>query len=178
MLRIFLPNMYVSKCKYIPLMELKDKGIDTLLVDVDNTLIPLETNEPSDDVYCFMDKCKVVGIEVILVSNNVKSRVSYLANKCGWKYYSFALKPFPFIFMHIMKKHELRHDKIAIVGDQLFTDVLGGNSLNIFTILCKPIKLEDKTNSTWILRKLENRVFKYFEKTNKMNRGKFDDDTM
>ena len=44
--------------------------------------------------------------------------------------------------------------------------------------LSKPIKLEYKLNSTWILRKLENRVFKHFEKTNEMNRGKFDDNTM
>ena len=101
----------------------------------------------------------VVAKDADLLSNSKEKRVEPFANKIGLNYISLALKPLPFGFFKAKKALGLKHKEVAIVGDQIFTDVLGGNLVGVKTLLLTPIKLET-TKGFVFKRKLEKIVYK------------------
>ena len=103
----YVPDLLVDKLDDINLLTLKEKGINYLLVDVDNTLVDLRSEEPTSSALIFLEKARDNGIHVILISNNFKKRVSSLADRFKVPYISFALKPFPFLYKRIMKKYKV-----------------------------------------------------------------------
>ena len=83
---------------------------------------------PSQDVVDFIHKLKRNGIEVALCSNSPSSRGKNFGKHLPVsKTYPFSCKPFPFCFKKAMKDHGLKASQIAILGDQMYTDILGGN---------------------------------------------------
>ena len=72
----YVPDLLVDKLDDINLLTLKEKGINYLLVDVDNTLVDLRSEEPTSSALIFLEKARDNGIHVILISNNFKKRVS------------------------------------------------------------------------------------------------------
>ena len=178
MIKMLVPDLCISSCERIPIKMLQEKGIKVLMADIDNTLISLDTIETNANVHLFLKKMKDAGIVVVLVSNNIKSRVEAFANKCGCNYYSFALKPYPFVFNRVLKDCGINSNELAIIGDQLFTDVLGGKFVKSYTILCKPIVANSGFITTRIFRIFEDLSFRRFEKKGWMVKGEYDDETV
>ncbi|MCI6271466.1 MAG: YqeG family HAD IIIA-type phosphatase [Erysipelotrichaceae bacterium] len=157
---IFKPDIYIKDFSDLDLNFLKTIGIKVIILDVDNTLVPADSNVVDEKAIRFIKQVKSAKIIPIIVSNNKKSRVSYLSNKLNCEYISFSLKPLNISFKKVMKKYNVIAGEICIMGDQILTDILGGNRLNIVTILVNPISKKDNIYGS-VIRIAEKFVYKF-----------------
>ena len=157
---IFKPDIYIKGFSDLDLKFLKTIGIKVIILDVDNTLVPADSNVVDEKAIRFIKQVKSAKIIPIIVSNNKKSRVSYLSNKLNCEYISFSLKPLSISFKKVMKKYGIIASEICIMGDQILTDILGGNRLNIVTILVNPISKKDNIYGS-VIRIAESFIYKF-----------------
>ncbi len=156
---IFRPKIVLTKIEDLDFNYLKKQGIRVLLVDIDNTLVPYYENYPDSKTKKFLALAKDNIFDVILVSNNNKKRVSEFAKNLGLPYYYFSLKPLSITYRKIMKKFNYQAKEIAMIGDQLLTDVVGANLLKIYSVLVEPLVEKDGIH-TRINRKIEKMIRK------------------
>ncbi|MCF0259242.1 MAG: YqeG family HAD IIIA-type phosphatase [Erysipelotrichaceae bacterium] len=172
---LFKPDYYVKSFKTMDLDRLKQKGIRLLLCDIDNTLAAFDDPAASIAARRFIWQAETAGIQVALMSNNVKKRTESFARNLGAKrVYSFSLKPFPFTFWRAMRDYRVSPKQTAILGDQLFTDLLGGKLSGIYTVLSDPVSQRERPDTS-LMRFLEGFVNRNYEKRNVMKRGEYDD---
>ncbi len=153
-MRLFSPDMYCADVHRIDLDVLFAEGIDTLLVDLDNTLLPRDSNEVPDNLRAWTASLRDRGISVCLVSNNWHERVKAVADELGIDLVAKAVKPLPFAFLRALSIVGSTRQRAAVVGDQMFTDVLGGNLLGMKTVLVQPLSATDLPH-TLFLRHIE-----------------------
>lgn len=177
MLKWFNPKLYISSYQLLEPDYLKRHHIKLLVCDIDNTLVPHDVADPDEAVFAFVEKMKEHGIGMALVSNNVEERVKVFAKPLGIPYYPFAKKPFQKQYRHILKDFDLTSDEVAVIGDQLLTDMLGGNLAHFYTILSKPVVTRD-LKWTKINRVFENMIYQLLEYKKLLIRGEFDDETL
>lgn len=137
------PSIYIENIKKITLELLKEKKIKGLILDIDNTLIDYDKNllEGTKE-WC--DNLKENNIKLCILSNTNKvKKVEKVAKILNLEYIYFAHKPSKKGFLMAQKLLGLNKEEIAIVGDQIFTDVWGGNRVGMYTILTKPIDERD-----------------------------------
>jgi HAD superfamily phosphatase (TIGR01668 family) len=151
---LLAPDDYYRSVHDIPLDELRSHGIDTLLVDLDNTILPRDTNVVPDSLRGWAVDLAGHGFSVCLVSNNWHERVSTVARELGFDLVAKAIKPLPFAFLIALKRAHSTRARAAVVGDQIFTDVLGGKLLGMHTILVAPLSATDLPH-TLLLRRIE-----------------------
>ncbi len=157
------PDLYLNNIKEITLQLLKENKIKGLILDVDNTLIDYDKNllEGTKE-WC--DNLKQHNIKICILSNTNKvKKVERVAKILDLEYIYFAHKPNKKGFLNAQKLLGLELNEIATVGDQVFTDVLGGNKVGMFTILTKPIDKRDII-ITRIKRPFEKIVIKKYLK--------------
>ncbi len=151
------PNGYFSKVEDITIEYLLENKIKILILDVDNTLIDYYENL-SNDIIQWAKNLKAQGMKLYILSNtNNKAKVEKVANKLEIPYKNFAMKPLKRGFLKIQKEFEIEPEKIAVIGDQLFTDILGGNRCKMYTILVDPINSKDYWYTSW-KRPIENKI--------------------
>jgi HAD superfamily phosphatase (TIGR01668 family) len=114
-------------------------GIKAVLLDLDNTLVEWNNPEPTVELKQWLAAVRARGMQPCLVSNNRGARVSEFAAKVGLPYVSRAVKPRRKGFREAMAKLGVTPAQTAVVGDQLFTDILGGNRSGAYTILVQPL---------------------------------------
>lgn len=148
------PDLYYSSLAAVELDRLSAEGIRALLVDLDNTLLPRDTGELPPEALEFADHVRRSGMTACLVSNNWHARVSRAAARLGFDLVPRALKPLPFAFLKGLGRLGADRRSAAVIGDQLFTDVLGGNLLGMRTVLVPPLSCSDLPH-TLLLRRLE-----------------------
>lgn len=148
------PDLYLHSVLEIDLDALKARGVDTLLVDLDNTLLPRDSDAIPADIVAWSKALRADGFTVCLVSNNWHERVHAVARELGFSLVAKAVKPLPFAFLRALKLVVSTRGRTAIVGDQLFTDVLGGKLLGIMTIMVLPLSASDLPH-TLLLRRVE-----------------------
>jgi uncharacterized protein len=151
---VLSPDVYLRSVHDIDLGALSAQGIDTLLMDLDNTLLPRDSSVIPDDVVAWAASLPELGFRVCLVSNNWHQRVFEVAEELGFRLVAKAVKPLPFAFLRALKLMGATRERSAIVGDQMFTDVLGGKLLGIKTIMVLPLSTSDLPH-TLILRHVE-----------------------
>lgn len=174
-MQIFHPDQYIRSYKSLDIPRLQEQGIKLLLCDIDNTLVAFDDPHSNEDVRQFMQALEAAGIKPALMSNNFKSRAKRFSKNLGVeKIYSFSLKPLPFTYWRAMLEHHVKRSETAILGDQLFTDILGGSIAGITTILTAPV-VDRERPDTRFMRLLEKFLYRYYEKKNIMKRGDFDD---
>lgn len=133
---------------------LAERGLRAVLLDLDNTLIPYNTyGEAPAVVLEWLGALREAGIEVRLVSNALSGRVRYWSEKLGVQGYGPAGKPW-FGYAGAIRDLELLPGEVAVVGDQVFSDVLGGNLVGAYTVLVTPLSDKDLMY-TRLVRKLE-----------------------
>jgi HAD superfamily phosphatase (TIGR01668 family) len=138
---------------------LQQHGLRGLILDVDETLVPTSNSHISADLVQWADQVKTQAT-ICLVSNNLnESRIRQIADSLALPYYASAGKPSRRKLRQALEAMELSPQEVGMVGDRLFTDVLAGNRLGLFTILVEPIT--DHNGSTWKhwLRSLEIWLF-------------------
>lgn len=139
MLDVLLPDLMVDRIQDINLDILLKKNIKGLILDIDNTLVPNFMKEADDNAVQWIEKVKNAGLKVCIVSNASETRVIKFNERLKIFAIHRASKPGTKAFLKAARNLELEPKEIAVVGDQVFTDVFGGNRANMFTILVKPI---------------------------------------
>ena len=157
--KIIYPNVYFTSVKDITIGFLIKNKIKALILDIDNTLIDYNKNL-SEDIIKWGKSLLGQGIKMYILSNtNKEDKVKKVADALEIPYELFAKKPFKSGFLRVQKNLNLDSKNIAVVGDQIFTDVIGGNRCDMFTILVDPVDEKDYWYTAW-KRPIENRLKK------------------
>ena len=158
-----IPDVICESVFAIDLDELKERQISGLLVDIDNTLVPWGEPEMEEDFVSWVKGAKQKSFKICLVSNAKKLRAQSFATLLDIPAVGLALKPLGRAFRKGMALLDLESHEVAVVGDQLFTDVLGGNRLGIYTILINPLS-RNELDSTKIMRRIEQKIMEHMVK--------------
>ncbi len=168
----YIPKMYKKSIHDINYESLKHQNIKCIMFDLDNTVLRVHKSIPKKEV-CDLIKKLNKDFIVYIVSNNCHDkRLSLAAEKVGVDYIKFAMKPFSRGFRKIRKKHDLKKSEMCIIGDQLITDVLGGNRYGIFTVLVDPLSNKE-LKVTGFNRIIEKRKLKKLAKKNLFKKGEY-----
>ena len=144
---------------------LRELGIDTLLLDIDNTLAPYEQPDPDPRICAWLEALREAGIKAALLSNNHGERVERFSKTLGIPVQYDSCKPLPFKAKKLLKGIGADRTRAALMGDQIFTDVLCARLAGIKAILVPPIK--DKTDHfTRFKRRMEKGPLKRYYKKN------------
>ena len=160
---ILYPDAHLNNVREITTNFLQNNKINALILDVDNTLIDYDKNLPEETIK-WAKELKNNNIKLYILSNtNKKEKVKKVAEKLGIEYMYFAKKPLKSGFKKVQEKLKESSQNIAVVGDQIFTDIVGGNRCKMFTILVEPIAEKDIW-ITMVKRPLENAIKKKYHK--------------
>lgn len=170
----FVPDMYSQSIYRINYKKLADKGIKCIIFDLDNTISPVDVNEPSKEAIDLMFDLKDLGMRPILMSNSPKKRVEPYRNKLEIDSCASAAKPFSKNYKKILEVYKLKPEEVACVGDQLLTDILGANKMGLTSILINPISKKDRL-STYINRVIEKIIMVVLDKRDLFKKGKYYD---
>lgn len=158
------PKELLNKVEEITIEFIQKNKLKALILDVDNTLIDYNKNLAEEKVQ-WAKNLKGQGVKLYILSNsNNKEKVEKVANTLNIPYVLFARKPFKKGFLTIQKELKLNSEQIGVVGDQIFTDVIGGNRCKMFTILVEPIDKKDLLITAW-KRPIEEKIKQKFRKT-------------
>lgn len=142
MIEKFFPDIIVDKVENLGMNYLRENDIKALIIDIYNTICEWKTG-PTDSVKAWIDMMKNNGIKLCLVSNNKRYRVEKVSKTIGISAIHGAKKPLKGAFLSAVKLMNVSPEACAVVGDQVFTDIYGGNRLNMNTIYVKPICKKD-----------------------------------
>jgi len=171
LLDLFLPNEQVNSIFDLTPKKLLENNIKGIIVDLDNTLVPWNIAKPTDEVISWLKNMKASKIQVIIFSNNNAERVSTFVSNLEVKHVPKAKKPLSKQFKLAQKEMALSEGEIAVVGDQLLTDILGGNRVGFYTILVEPI-VESDAAITKFNRNTERLILNHFYRKGKLIRGR------
>ena len=141
----------------VSLDELAARGMRGIVVDLDNTVCAYRRPELAPGVADWVAAARERGFALVLVSNNFTERVTAVGAQLGIPVVPNALKPLPFAFLRALKLLGTPRRATVVIGDQLFTDVLGAKFLGLRTILTKPL-VEKDFPLTRLLRFLERTI--------------------
>ncbi|MBR2319969.1 MAG: YqeG family HAD IIIA-type phosphatase [Clostridia bacterium] len=152
---MFFPTLYRRRITDVTAEDLRRLGVKALLLDVDNTLTTHDAPDLTDGVKTWLADMQAAGFSLIIVSNNRAERVAPFAEKIGLPYYAHARKPLPFGFRAAAKQAGVHRKQCVVIGDQLFTDMLGANLAGMRSILLEPIQPETQQKFIVFKRKVE-----------------------
>ena len=157
---LFRPNLIAKDIYNIDFGKVRSRGINALLLDIDDTLIPRGVNDVSPQVFEWIVARKEEGFKLCLTSNSYHPlRVKYFGETLGIPAISLGLKPLPFAFRRSLKTLNARPENTAMIGDQLFMDILGANLQGLYTIHIKYVTPEGFFLRRW-MRMAEEWVLK------------------
>lgn len=168
MLSKFLPNEYVKSIFDIQPETLKEKGIQGIITDLDNTLVAWDVEHATSEVIEWFKLMKEHDIKITIISNNNVDRVSVFSEPLDTPFIYSARKPLKRAFKKVQKNMNLKKEEIVVIGDQVLTDVLGGNSAGLYTILVVPIVQTDG-KITRFNRRIERIILKKLRKQGKIS---------
>ena len=140
----------------------KAYGIRAMVLDVDNTMAAHGSPVPFDGVLDWIGEMTQAGICLIVVSNNYKKRVAPFANMVGLPFVSYACKPLPLGYLRAKKLAGVRVGECLVVGDQIFTDIIGANLCGMKSVLLDPLT-PDPTAAIRFKRSLEKLFRPHFQ---------------
>jgi uncharacterized protein len=152
---MFGPDRFAPRLAAVDLDDLHARGFRGIVVDLDNTLMGFRQTELASEHLAWVAAARDRGFRLVMVSNNFTDRVAGVARQLGIDCVPNALKPLPFGMLHALRILGLPRRRVAVVGDQLFTDVLSGKLCGLYTILTEPIEAKDFPVT---------RIFRFFER--------------
>ena len=134
--RLFSPREIVKDIREIDFQSLRAKGIKALILDIDDTLLPRTVNDITPQIFEWVVARKEEGFRLCLTSNSRHPlRVKYIGESLRLPAMHLSFKPLPFAFWKSLAILHARPEETAMIGDQLFMDILGANLLKIHSIL-------------------------------------------
>ena len=170
---LFYPKMYKENIESINYDKLKRIGIKYLIFDLDNTIALIDQNEIPEEKKDFLLNLKK-EFTIMIISNNIKKRVKEYASILECNYISSALKPIFKGVNNILKKEKIKSSEVAVIGDQLVTDILGSNLRGYYPILVTPLAKKD-LKITSLNRMIEKIIFKRYNKKKILRKGEYYD---
>ena len=170
-MKLFIPKMYQQSIYTIDYEKLKNNNVKCLLFDLDNTCVGYHEKFPTKELEELFIKITKMGFKVIIFTNAPQKRVVPFV-KLHVICHASSKKPFKKNFQKIMKQYRLAKEEICILGDQLFTDILGGNKVGIMTCLVDPLTNEDFI-LTKIFRATEQILFKIMDTKDILKKGEY-----
>lgn len=164
-----IPDMYCKSIYDIDYSVLREKNIKCLLFDLDNTCVPYPSKIPTSELKNLFKKLDKMGFRVIIFSNTTPKRLVNF-EKLGVEVSGLSKKPGKKNFIRILKKYFYQKKEVCIIGDQLFTDIYGGNKVGIVTLLVEPLGNKDFF-ATKVSRLLERIMFKKMKRKKIMEKG-------
>ncbi|AOZ91774.1 YqeG family HAD IIIA-type phosphatase [Paenibacillus crassostreae] len=164
MFEMLMPKLRANTVFDIDLEDLYAKGYRGIITDLDNTLVGAKAPLAHPELIAWFELVKKTGFQLIIVSNNHLARVSAFATPLDIQFVHEARKPSLKPFQSAMKMMGLSNTETIMVGDQMLTDVFGGNRLGLFTVLVRPISVQDEGWTTRINRRVERIVLRRLRK--------------
>jgi hypothetical protein len=151
---VFRPDAFAERLSSVSLDDLAARGMRGIIVDLDNTLVGYGEDVMAPADAAWVASARARGFAVCLVSNNFTDRVARIGRELGVPAVASALKPLPRGFLRALRVLATPRHATVVVGDQLFTDVLGAKLVGLHSILTEPLVAKD-WQGTRILRFLE-----------------------
>ena len=158
MYNFLLPNEFVHSVFEITPEKLNALGIRGIITDLDNTLVEWDRADATEAIAAWIEELSQAGIRVVIASNNHEERVKRFAEPLGIPYIHRAKKPLGAAYYAGLVQLRLKRDEVAMVGDQLLTDVFGAKRQKLYTFLVRPVAESDGF-VTLFNRFIERRVF-------------------
>lgn len=166
---LFYPDYWFERITDIPVSFFTSRGIRLVVLDVDNTLTTHNNPNPAGGVETWLCEMKKAGLILAILSNNTGKRVTPFAEALGLPFVANAAKPFPFRLGRACRRYGVSPCQCALIGDQLFTDILCGNllpgALSVLVTLQEP----EHTKMFRLKRRLERPILRRFQQ-NRPNR--------
>lgn len=159
----FTPDMMVDCLYDIPLDELRQKDIQVLIFDLDNTIVEWNCLDVKQHIIHWFQSIQEEGFKVLILSNNGEDRVLAVAEKLNLPFIAKAKKPSSAGMRKAKEMFKVKAEQCAMIGDQLLTDVFGGNRAGFFTVLVTPLSSKEFWG-TRISRQIEKILFRIMEK--------------
>ncbi len=156
---MFRPDHYYTDVRAIDLDALRTEGVRALLLDIDNTVSPHHSAEVVPGMPEWLASLPRAGFGVRFVSNNWHADLGDRAAALGFPAVGKAKKPLPFAFRRAARELGVQVGECAVIGDQLFTDILGGNLAGAVTVLVDPLTSADMAH-TRVLRRIERVIMR------------------
>ncbi|ANZ33232.1 YqeG family HAD IIIA-type phosphatase [Staphylococcus carnosus] len=141
--KLCMPNAYIQNIHQINFDELAQSGIRGVITDLDNTLVGWDEADPTPAVIHWFNKLNELNIKVTVVSNNHQKRVASFCTPLNVDYIFEARKPMGKSFKRACEHMDLKPEETVVIGDQMMTDVIGGNRRGMYTIMVVPVKKTD-----------------------------------
>lgn len=170
MLKKFLPNEHVKSVFNITPEKLKSHGIKGIITDLDNTLVEWDRPNATPELVEWFQSMKQAGIIITIISNNDEQRVRDFSDPVGIPFIYKARKPMGRAFRKALTDMRLNKEEVVVIGDQILTDVFGGNRSGLHTILVIPVAQTDgfftrfnRKMERYILNKMRRKGMLYWE---------------
>ena len=160
MLSFVVPHLQLTSVLELEISLLRQRSLKGLLLDVDCTLKDHGATEFPTMVRTWVKRLQADGIRLCLLSNGKPRRICELARQLDLPFVAQAFKPLPRGCIRAMRLLELTPQQTAMVGDQLFADVLAGRLAGLFTILVRPTSPKEPW-FTRLKRPVERRVLRW-----------------
>ena len=154
----FKPTLYYKTIEDISVTELKNRGVKGLILDIDNTLVPPHTPVCDARAKAFVDAMEK-EFKICIVSNNIYERAKKFADSFPVDFICDGNKPAKRPFLLALEKLKLNPAEVAVVGDQIFTDVWGANRMGMCAVLVDPV-CDKEGKFVKFKRVLEKMVYK------------------
>ena len=135
----FLPDYIFPRLTDLSPAFLQQRGITLLLMDFDNTMLPYTTNVPTQELLDWLEGMKAAGITLCIVSNSHKARVPAFSDAYDVSCVIRAAKPGTRGIREAMERFGAKQSETALVGDQIYTDVLGAKRAGVTALIVKSI---------------------------------------
>lgn len=168
----YIPDIYQKSIYTIDYDKLLNRGIKYILFDLDNTIVPVTLRKPNKKIKELFEDLKEKGFTLIIFSNSNKKRIKPFKDDLEVDCCAKAKKPFKKKFLKVINTFHASVDEMAIIGDQILTDIVGGNKIGITTILVNPVSTYDPF-FTRINRRFENRIMKKLRNYELFTKGKY-----
>ena len=134
-----IPDVILKRLTELTPELLSARGISFLMMDFDNTIVPYTTDVPTEPMRAWLEQMKSSNIRLCVVSNSKRPRVVTFCRTYGLDCITHARKPFQKGISECLTRFHLRPPQAALVGDQIYTDVLGANCAGLTSILVSAI---------------------------------------
>jgi uncharacterized protein len=162
LVRLLLPRELIDRVQVITPAFMQARGLRGLMLDIDNTLVPHKEAGDPEAVRAWLEPLRASGIELRLVSNALPDRIASFSRVLELKAVGdggTAGKPFPYAFRTAISEMNLEPRVVAMLGDQVFSDVLGANLVGAYPILVRPLS-DNSLPHTKVARMLERLVLR------------------